>query len=115
MKTAVSATAASTSDASPRVWDATASAAGICEPHACHIERDSAHGRIAPYGHCCASPADMAAMPSASWRSAVAAVVSDGTASTRAASPRTASAEASAPFTISHAGTLMPSDSAHSP
>ena len=40
---------------------------------------------------------------------------SDGSASTRAASPRTASAEASAPFTISHAGTRMPSDSAHSP
>ena len=26
------------------------SAAGICEPHACQIERDSAHGSTAPYG-----------------------------------------------------------------
>src|SRR6188472_1549323 len=43
-----SSSAGSSSDPSPSTSDATASAAGICDPQACHIDRDFAHGRIAP-------------------------------------------------------------------
>ena len=34
----------------PRACDARARAAGICEPQACHSDRDSAHGYTAPKG-----------------------------------------------------------------
>ena len=58
-----SSTAGSSSDPSPSTSDATASAAGICEPQACHIDRDFAHGRTAPYGQESTSPADISAIP----------------------------------------------------
>ena len=76
-----SSTAGSSSDPSPSTSDATASAAGICEPQACHIDRDFAHGRTAPYGQESTSPADISAIPSASLRSVSAAAASSGAAS----------------------------------
>ena len=114
VKVAASATAGRTSDRSRRTTDASASAAGICEPHACQIAGDSTHGSTALYGHSRTPPSAIAAMPLASWRSAVADLPS-GPASTRAASPSAASAEASAPFAMSQAGTRLPSDTVHRP
>jgi hypothetical protein len=94
---------------------ARASAAGICAPQPCHIDRDSAHGRTAPYGQFLVDvPGDIAAMPSASRPSAVRAS-RPPPADTYAASPSTASALASAPSTTSHAGTRTPSTTCHSP
>ena len=52
-------------------WDARESAAGIWEPHACHSDRDRAHGYTAPKGQVRAVPSESIAMPSASWVSAV--------------------------------------------
>jgi hypothetical protein len=94
---------------------ARASAAGICAPQPCHIDRDTAHGRIAPYGQFAADGLGaMAAMPSASLPRAVRAFPPPP-AVTYADRPSTASALASAPSTISHAGTRAPSTTCHSP
>ena len=108
VKAAASATAGRSSRGSFSAVAAAASAEGICAPHACQNDRDSAHGRTAPYGQVSASPPPRAAMPSASRASAVRAERGPP-ARTYAASPSTASALASAPSTISHAGTRTPS------
>ena len=55
----------------PSACDARARAAGICEPQACHSDRDRAHGYTAPKGQVRVVPSESMAMPSASWLSAV--------------------------------------------
>src|SRR3569833_542232 len=112
--TAAAATAGPSRRGRPSAVAARASAEVICVPQACQSERDTAHGRIAPYGQWRASPAPLAAMPVASRSSAVRAG-GGPPAVTYALRPRTASDVASAPSTISHAGTFTPCTVWYSP
>jgi len=71
VKTAASLTAGATYVLVSSASDARESAAGICEPQACHTDRDSAHGYTAPNGQLRGVPSESPAMPSASRSRAV--------------------------------------------
>ena len=81
-KLTASRTAGRSSDLFLRTVDASARAADVCDAHACQIDGDFAHGRIASYGQESRSPRLIAATPSLNWRSARRAGRSPGAAST---------------------------------
>src|SRR3954451_21337803 len=89
-------------------FDAAARPEGIWAPQACQSEIDSPQGMSARNGHSRVDPAAIRAMPAANWLSARRAR-GEPPARTYAARPSAASLVASAPLTISQAGSSRPS------